>query len=118
MSKFLFDEAQKMAPLANGQTRCYYNETISEETISVPDPETKELVPETHTVYSYDAIDLETPVTKPVLVDALIRTRYSQSDVEAILRHKIANASGATAEFREFNEFAEAMKAEAVRILS
>ena len=118
MNKYHFSEAQKMAPLANGQIRCYYNEEISEETISVPDPETGELVPETHTVYSYDAVDLDAPIEKGVLVDALIRTRYSQADVEAIMRHKMANASGAAAEFREFNEFAEAMKAEATRILS
>ncbi len=118
MNKYHFSEPQKMAPMSNGKVRCYYNEVISEETIHVKDEETGELVPETHPVYTYDAVDLASPVSKGDLVDALIRTQYSQSSVEALMRHKMANASGAAAEFREFNEFAEAMKTEATRILS
>ena len=118
MKKYQFTEAQKTAALANGKVRCYYNEEISEETITHKDEETGEETPETHPVYIYDVIDLDGPLTQAALVDALIRTRYSQSDVEAIIRHKMANSTGAAAEFREFNEFAEAMKVEATRILS
>jgi len=122
--RFLFSEPRRLEALANGKTRCYYDETISEEVAgnagaepgAEPDPEGEEN-PETVPVYSYAAVDLEGEVTKGRLVDALIRTRYSQGDVEAIIRHKMHGDTDADAEFDAFNTFAEACKAEAVRIL-
>jgi hypothetical protein len=116
--KYKFTEQRKMDELPGGKVRCYYNEDIQEETVTVVDKETGEERTETYPVYIYDAVDIIGPAEKGVLVDALIRVRYSQADVEAIMRHKIANVSGATAEFREFNDYAEAMKVEANRILS
>lgn len=117
MIKYQFTEPRRMDTLPNGCTRCYYNETVSEETITTTDQETGEETSETHPVYGYEALDLEGPVTKAALVNALIRLRYSQSDVEAIMRHAIAGAAGAAEEFTAFDAYAEACKAEANRIL-
>lgn len=117
MIKYQFTDQRRMDTLSDGRTRCYYNETVSEETITTNDPDTGEETSETHPVYGYEAIDIEGPVTKAVLVNALVRTRYSQSDVEAIMRHALADAAGAREEFEAFNTFAESCKAEANRIL-
>lgn len=121
--RYLFSEPRRLEALANGKTRCYYDETISEEpiiTASDPDASGDQASAEPQgsvTVYSYAAVDIEGEVTKARLVDALVRTRYAQSDVEAILRHVIAGAEGSQDEFAAFDTFAEACKTEAVRIL-
>lgn len=47
------------------------------------------------------------------LVNEKVRARYSQSDENAILRKKLANMTGAQAEFDEFNTFVEQCKTEA-----
>ena len=106
-----------MDKLSNGKTRCYYNEQVSEETITNKDPETGEETVDTHAVYDYDTVDIDSEPTKGVITDALIRIRYSQSAVEAIMRHALAGAPGAQEEFEEFNAYAEWCKAEAARIL-
>lgn len=136
MKKYTFNTPQKSVILKDGKTRCFYNETTSERPIIRPTGEAAaeqgEAEPETETEYSYEAVDIEDPVTKGTLTDALIRNAtltikdgttqkqagpYSQSDVEAIMRHKMAGDSGAAAEFKTFNLFAEACKAVAVGIL-
>ena len=136
MKKYTFNTPQKSVILKDGKTRCFYNETTSERPIIRPTGEAAaeqgEAEPETETEYSYEAVDIEGPVTKGTLTDALIRNApltikdgttqkqagpYSQSDVEAIMRHKMAGDSGAAAEFKTFNLFAEACKAVAVGIL-
>lgn len=123
--RYKFSEPHRMEALANGMTRCYYDETI--ETMTIPphtepgeEPGEGEPAgePETVPVYCYSVVDLDGEITKGRLVDALVRTRYSQGDVEAILRHKMNGDAGADDEFEAFNAFAEACKAEAVRILS
>lgn len=136
MKKYTFDTPQKSVILKDGKTRCFYNETTSERPIIRPTGEAAaeqgEAEPETETEYSYEAVDIESPVTKGTLTDVLIRNAtltikdgttqkqagpYSQSDVEALMRHKMAGDSGAAAEFKTFNLFAEACKAVAVGIL-
>jgi len=133
MKKYTFSEPRQMDHLANGKVRCYYNEEVGTETVTTPAREEGgEPTEETHPVYRYNAVDLDGPATKGTLTDALIRNArltiqegntekeagpYAQSDVEAIMRHKMAGDAGAAAEFRMFNLFAEACKAEAVRIL-
>ena len=112
--KYQFSEPQRTAALNNGKIRCFYNEEVHTETVETVDPETEEKVTEEVTTYLYDAVDVDA-LEKGVIVDALIRTSYSQSDVEAIMRHKIAGDEGA--EFDAFNSFAESCKAEARRIL-
>ena len=117
MIKYQFTDQRRMDTLSDGRTRCYYNETVSQETITVTDPDTGKESSETHPVYGYEAVDIEGPVTKAVLVNALIRVSYSQADVEAIMRHALADAEGASEEFAAFNAYAESCKAEANRIL-
>lgn len=136
MKKYTFDTPQKSVILKDGKTRCFYNETTSERPIIRPTREVAaeqgEAESETETEYAYEAVDITGPVTKGTLTDALIRNAtltitegstkkqvgpYSQSDVEALMRHKMAGDSGATAEFKTFNLFAEACKATAVQIL-
>lgn len=118
MIKYQFTDQRRMDSLSDGRTRCYYNETITQETISTKDQETGEETSETHPVYGYEAIDIEGPVTKAELVNALVRIRYSQADVEAIMRHALAGVDGANEEFEEFNAFAEKCKKDAEAILS
>ena len=136
MKKYTFDTPQKSVILKDGKTRCFYNETTSERPIIRPTGEAAaeqgEAEPETETEDPYGAADIAGPVTKGTLTDALIRNAtltikdgttqkqagpYSQSDVEALMRHKMAGDSGAAAEFKTFNLFAEACKAVAVGIL-
>ena len=112
-----FTEQRRMDKLSNGKTRCYYNEQVSEETITTKDPETGEEKVDTHAVYDYDTVDIDSEPTKGVITDALIRIRYSQSEVEAIMRHALADAPGAQEEFKEFNTYAEWCKGQAERML-
>ena len=109
--KYQFLEQHKMDALPNGKVRCYYNEEVRKETITNDEAE------DTHDVYVYDAVDVDAPVTKGALVDAIIRTRYSQADVEAIMRHMFAGVNGSEEEFREFNVFAEVCKENAMKTL-
>ena len=115
--KYQFSEPQRTAALANGKIRCFYNEETKTSVEEYVNPETDERVTREVTNYLYDAVDVDAPAEKGVIVDALIRTKYSQSDVEAIMRHKIAGDEGADAEFNTFNAFAETCKAEAKRIM-
>jgi hypothetical protein len=115
--KYYFSSPQRTCALNNGLTRCFFNEEVKTETVTYTDPETEETRTEEQTTYCYDAVDLPTPVEYGVLVDALVRVQYSQSAVEAIMRHKIAGAEGSEEAFAIFNAFAEACKVEANRIL-
>lgn len=112
-----FTEQRRMDKLSNGKTRCYYNEQVSEETITTKDPETGEETVDTHAVYDYDTVDIDSEPTKGVITDALVRIRYSQSAVEAIMRHALADAPGAQKEFEEFDAYAEWCKSQAERVL-
>lgn len=118
MKKYQFTTPQRTAQLPDGRTRCFYNETVSEETITTKNQETGEETSDTHPLYSYDVVDIDGPVNKGTLVDAMVRQRYSQSEVEAIMRHCFADAQGAQEEFSEFNAYAEHCKEEADRILT
>jgi len=115
--KYQFSQPQRKAALNNGKIRCFYNEEIKRELVKTTNPETEEVTTEEVVNYLYDVVDIAAPAEKGKIVDALIRTRYSQSDVEAIMRHKMAGDEGADEEFNAFNAFAETCKAEAKRIL-
>lgn len=115
--KYQFSQPQRKAALNNGKIRCFYNEETKRELVETINPETEETTAEEVVNYLYDVVDIDSPAEKGKIVDALIRTRYSQSDVEAIMRHKMAGDEGADTEFDAFNTFAEACKAEAKRIL-
>ena len=122
--RYLFSEPRRLEALANGKIRCYYDEQIeSEPVITATDPsdaaddQPAAEEPETVTVYSYAVVDIDGVADKAAVVNALVRTRYSQDAVEALMRHKLAGDAGAEEEFEAFNTFAEACKAEAVRIL-
>ena len=106
-----------MDKLSNGKTRCYYNEQVLEETIVIKDQEPGEEMVDTHYAYDYDTVDINGEVDKGTITDALVRIRYSQSAVEAIMRHALADAPGAQKEFEEFNTYVEWCKTEACRIL-
>lgn len=112
-----------MDALKGGIIRCYYNETVIEGEDVITNPETNETTTQPRVDYAYNGVDVRAPVTKGALVDAILRAGtsehagYSQADVEAIFRHKIAKDEGSAAEFTEFNNFAEWCKAEASRIL-
>ena len=115
--KYQFSERQHLAALNNGRIRCFYDEEVITSTVETTNPETEETTSEEVTTYRYKAVDIDAPAENGKIVDAIVRTRYSQSDVEAIMRHKIAGDEGADAEFNAFNSFAEWCKTEAARIL-
>ena len=137
MKKYAFDKPMKTTVLTNGKTRCYYNEETRERPVIRPSEDrdaqdSTDDEPETETEYLYDIVDIDGPVNKGTITDALIRNAtltikegstekqagpYSQSEVEAIFRHKVAGDAGAAAEFKTFNIFAEACKSVAVGIL-
>lgn len=117
MKRFTFTNPQKLAVLHDGRTRVFFDETVAEETVETIPEGGKKPVSETHTVYIYRAADIPAgePADKGAVVNAIIRAQYSQDAVEAIFRHKLAGES--SAEFDEFNAFAEAAKARAAEIL-
>lgn len=114
--RYTFSEQRRLDHLANGKYRCYFDEEARTE-VTTTRNEAGEEESISATVYTYRAVDVD-EATKAAIVDALIRTRYSQSDVEAIMRHKFAGEEGAQAEFDEFNAFAEKCKEDAEAILS
>lgn len=137
MKTYKFDVPKKWDVLENGKIRCYYNMAEEELVIeSKPeimeddgdddwnDEEPKGIEKEetktttTMTLYTYSAVDIDGPIDKGKIVDAIIRAKYSQSEVEAIIRKKIARAEGSSKEFTEFNNYAEYAKTEANWILS
>lgn len=69
-------------------------------------------------LYEFDTIVIKGEPTKENLVNSLLREKYSQSEVEAIMRHKLNGDAGADTEFAAFNAFAEECKSIANAILS
>jgi hypothetical protein len=102
MTKYTFTEQKTTDRLRNGKVRCYFDEETATE---------GEM-----TVYRYSKVDMAEPIKRDSLIDAMIRTRFSQSAVEAIMRHKLAGED--TGAFDEFNAYAEKCKADADRILN
>lgn len=113
MKLYSFLERKNTDKLSNGRVAVYFNETSHEETIT--SEKSGKQTSETHTVYLYERAVVSTPLDKGRIVDAIIRSRYSQADVEAIFRHKLAGDK--SGEFKEFNDFAEGAKARAVEVL-
>ena len=101
MTKYTFKEHKTTDKLRNGKIRCYFDEETATE--------------EETTVYRYSKVDMEEPIKRDSLIDAMIRTRFSQSAVEAIMRHKLAGDD--EGEFDSFNAYAEQCKADAKRII-
>ena len=119
MKVYKFDSPRKTDTLSNGKIRCYYTEQLEELVIEKQEAEDEDQ-PEDDviTLYTYNAVDLDGELTKSNIVNAIIREKYSQADVEAIMRHKIAGEEGSEEEFSSFNSYAEQAKLEANRILS
>lgn len=121
MKIYKFDCPKKTDTLSNGKIRCYYNENIEKlvmESSGMDEDQNDEDQPEdeTLTLYTYNAVDLDGPITKADVINAIIREKYTQSEVEAIMRHKLAGEDGADQEFEEFNTYAELAKREAKRL--
>ncbi len=66
--------------------------------------------------FQFDTLIVNGEPTKEAIVNTLIREKYSQSEVEAIMRHKLNGDEGADVDFSAFNAFAEACKATAREI--
>ena len=117
MKRYVFTTQQTLGVLNDGRTRIYFDEVIGEETIETIPEGKKEPIAETFTTFSYRAAEIPAgdPVDKASITNAIIRADYSQDEVEAIFRHRLAGED--PAEFDEFNAKAEAAKASAVEIL-
>lgn len=116
MKRFTFTNPQKLTVLSDGRVRIFFDEKVEKETVITVDEDGKEHK-DIHDVYTYCAAEIPAgePADKGAIVNAIIRAQYSQDAVEAIFRHKLAGES--SAEFEEFNAFAEAAKARAAEIL-
>lgn len=116
MKRYTFTERKYYDVLRDGGYLLYFDEKEGTETVTrKADEEGGEETTETYPVWTYQRITMNAPLEKGCVVDALIRTQYSQADVEAIYRHILAG--GDNSEFAEFNTFAEQCKVEANRIL-
>ena len=102
--------------LPSGKVFVYFDEQQGTETVSSKNEETGEETEDTYPVWTYLRAESHLPLEKGVLVNDIIRTVYSQADVEAIMRHKMAGTDDG--EFEEFNAFAEQAKIVAVNVLN
>ena len=107
--KYTFTEKKFFDELMNGKFLVYFDEEETTESVSNEDG-----VESTYHIWRYK-MAMADSLEKGVIVDAIIRTQYSQADVEAIFRHKLA---GEDDEFTEFNAFAEAAKTRANEIIA
>lgn len=107
--KYTFTEKKFFDELMNGKFLVYFNEEEATESVTNEDG-----VESTYPIWRYE-MALADSLEKGVIVDAIIRTQYSQADVEAIFRHKLA---GSDDEFAAFNTFAEAAKVRANEIIA
>lgn len=114
MERFTFTQ-KKTADKVGGKVYIYFDEQESTETVSHKDEKTGNETEETYAVFSYQRAEIEAPVSKGAIVNAIVRSRYPQDAVEAIIRHKLAGVE--STEFDEFNTFAEAAKERALVIL-
>ena len=110
MKIYQFTERKKADVLPDGRIRIYFDEREGVETITHEEEDAEN---DEHPVYGYQVAECD-KLEKGAIVNAIVRTAYSQSDVEAIFRHKLA---GEDDEFDKFNEFAEAAKVRAAEIL-
>lgn len=119
MKRFRFTERQTVASLRSGATLVYFNETEGQESNQIINESTGKKSTEKTVFYEYSVAEIPAgiEVNKGAIVDAIIRTAYTQADVEAIFRHKLNGGEGADAEFDAFDAFAEAAKVRANEIL-
>ena len=109
MARYTFPEQKTLdrIPFSNivlvyfdEQSHTFVNEMINEVT--------NETTTTNETEWTYLRVKVEDTIAYPDLVNEMIRVGYSQSDVEAIFRHKIAGED--EGEFDKFNAFTEACK--------
>ena len=113
MTRYTFSEPKKY-DIVWDKVYLYYDEESHMETNTWEDEETGETHTETYTVWTYQRAEMHTPLSYDRSVSAIIRTKYSQDDVEAIFRHKIAGIDEGA--FDEFNTYADWCKGEAKRL--
>lgn len=85
-----------------------------EEQVSRQDGESAATGVETQAAYDYDMllVSSDGEPTKGDVVNAIIRTRYTESDEMAIQRHYLNDREGYETEWREYNAFCEWAKAQ------
>ena len=116
MKRYTFSNQRLIDILPSGKVFVYFDEQQGTETTISRNEETGEETESTYPVWTYLRAESHLPLEKGVLVNDIIRTVYSQADVEAIMRHKMAGTDDG--EFEEFNAFAEHAKEIAVNILN
>ena len=109
-SLYTFTEKKTKDVLADGRIFIYFEEKEKTEKVSTEN-ETIE-----YPIWQYRRIEMNLPLTKENIVNSIIRQDFSQADVEAIFRHKLAGDDNG--EFDLFNEFAENTKLRADEILN
>jgi len=105
---------ESLAVITKDKAEVRFN--ITEGTEPSIDPQTEE--PVTLPIFTCEKAIVDYPLDYAQIVDAMIRTRYTQGDVEAILRHKINGDEGAEEAYNTFNAFAESCKQQAQEILN
>ena len=114
--KYTFTNKKLVDIIPSGKVYIYFDETESTETVTHKDDGTGEETSETYPIWLYQIAESSLPLEKGKLVNDIIRTVYTQGDVEAIMRHKLAGEDDG--EFEEFNTFAENAKVIANQILN
>ena len=101
--KFTLSEMPgKKELLNNGMTRVFIDVERKEETISGEDGEST-----INMVYLCEAVDVA-ELTRPSIISAIVRSRYSQDDVEAILAN--GNDEEHAQEWQEFQDWRKKAK--------
>lgn len=112
--RYTFNDRKTTDALTDGRILVYFDENVVKE--NDYDEEGKEIGE--HDSYAYLRVTVDAPLDKGKIVNAIVRLKYPQDAVEAIMRHKIAEAEGADEEFDAFNSYAEFAKSEADKILN
>jgi hypothetical protein len=109
--RYTFTERKTIDKCSDGRIFVYFDE--KEETEKIVTEQGQDEYP----VWTYKRAETSEPLTKSKIVDAIIRVDYSQADVEAIFRHKLAGMDD-EGEFHLFNIVAERAKERANEVLS
>lgn len=120
MNKCIFDKQRFVEPYDKTHKIGYINEEHLESYVPERDPGMNNAeTPEPRDVYRYDEIIIESPdFSRNNLVNGLIRSRYSQTEEFAVLRHHALDADTYADEWKEFNEWVDKAKEEVDRWLN
>lgn len=120
MNKCIFDNQRFVENFDNTHKVGYINEEYIKDYIPNAEPGMNiSEKPSPRPVYRYDEVIIESPdFSRNNLVNGLVRSRYSQTEEFAILRHNALDAAKYADEWKEYNAWADKAKEEVDRWLN